>query len=163
MVLTRDGVLQGIATPFAHALDAKRALAPTALDGDLCLHETDDLEGRPEELPWQPAELAGENLGERLDLLVGGGGIDDEGGLAVALVDRLGPHEDGGALHAREVDVAAAPLRHGEADERAAAAVLRVGEAAEVTATAEVAVAEFVPLAAQLPTGLRRGRHEHLR
>src|SRR5213079_2463723 len=36
----------GLATPFAHALDAKRALAPTALDRDLCLHETDDLEGR---------------------------------------------------------------------------------------------------------------------
>src|SRR5213083_1268662 len=60
-----------------------------------------------------------------------------------SLMDRLGPHEDPGALHAREVDVAAAPLRHGEADERAAAAVLRVREAAEVAATAEVAVAEF--------------------
>src|SRR5437773_9072489 len=163
MVLARDRVLQGFAAGFAHALDAKRALAPAALDGDLLFQQTDDLEGRSEQLPRHPTELPGEDLGQRLDLLVGGGGVDDKGGLAVALMNRLGPHEDPGALHAGEVGVAAAPPRHREADERAAAAVLRIREAAEVAATAEVAVAELVTLPAHLPTGLRRGRHGYLR
>src|SRR2546427_1574691 len=163
VVLARDRVLQSITAALAHAVDAKRALAPAALDGDLLFQESDDLEGRSEQLPRHPTELPGEDLGQRLDLLVGGGGVDDEGGFPVALVNRLGPHEDPGALHAGEVGVAAAPLRHREADERAAAAVLRIREAAEVAATAEVAVAELVTLPAHLPTGLHRGRHGHLR
>src|SRR5918996_882464 len=163
VVLACDRVLQSFAAGFAHTLDAERALAPAALDGDRGLHESDDLERRSEQLPREPAELAGENLRERLDLLVGRGGVDDERPTAVTLVDGLGPHGDHAALHAREVDVATAPRRHRHADERAAAAVLRVREAAEVTATAEVAVAEFVTLAAHLPTSFRRRRHGHLR
>jgi hypothetical protein len=50
--------------------------------------------GGSKQLPRQSAELAGEDLGEHLDLPVSRGGLDDEGGLAVALVDRRGPHED---------------------------------------------------------------------
>src|SRR2546426_8857707 len=75
VVLAGDGVLQRIAAPFADALDAERALAAGALDGDLRLHEPGDLEGGPEQLPRQSAELAGEDLGEGLDLLVAGGVI----------------------------------------------------------------------------------------
>src|SRR2546428_5166391 len=88
VVLARDRVLQGFAAPLAHAVDAERALAPAALDGDLLFQESDDLEGRSEQLPRHPTELPGEDLGERLDLLVGGGGVDDEGRLAGGLVDR---------------------------------------------------------------------------
>src|SRR5438046_5330327 len=82
VVLARDRVLQGVAAPLAHALDAERALAPAALDGDLLLQEAGDFKGGSEELPGHSAELAGEDLREGLDLLVGGGGVDDEGGLA---------------------------------------------------------------------------------
>src|SRR6188474_2755188 len=42
MILARDRVLQGIAAGFAHTLDAERALAPAALDGDLLLQKPDD-------------------------------------------------------------------------------------------------------------------------
>src|SRR5207247_2564652 len=132
VVLARDRVLQSITAALAHAVDAKRALAPAALDGDLLFQESDDLEGRSEQLPRHPTELPGEDLGQRLDLLVGGGGVDDKGGLAVALMNRLGPHEDPGALHAGEGGVAAAPPRHREADERAPAAVRRIRDAAGV-------------------------------
>jgi hypothetical protein len=159
VIFAIDRILQGVATPLAHALDAERAFTPGAFDGDLRLHETGDLESGPKQLPREPAELAGEDLGERLDLPVSGRGLDDEGGLAVALVDSLGPHEDPGALHAGEVGIATATIRHREADERAAAAVFGVWEAAKVTAATEVAIAELVSLSAHLPTGFRRGRH----
>src|SRR5437867_12636332 len=37
VVLARHRILQCIAAPLAHAVDAERALAPAALDGDLLL------------------------------------------------------------------------------------------------------------------------------
>src|SRR5207249_3676188 len=66
VVLARDRVLQSITAALAHAVDAKRALAPAALDGDLLFQESDDLEGRSEQLPRHPTELPGEDLGQRL-------------------------------------------------------------------------------------------------
>src|SRR5262249_30623437 len=156
VILAGHGILEDVAAPLPDAFDAEGAPAASALDGDLPLLEAHHLEGRSEQLPRQAAELAGEDLRERLHLLVGGGGVDDASGVAVAFGDRLGPHEDGRPLDAAQVHRTAAPLRHGEADEGLAATVLRVRKPAEVAATPEVAVAEFVATAGHRPSGFRR-------
>src|SRR5687768_16209622 len=161
MLVAGHGVLERIAAALADAFHLEHALAALAFDGDPHLFEADDLEGRPKQLPRHPAQLAAEDLREHANLLVGGRGIDDEDGLAAAVMNRFRPFDDRGALDAVERYVAASALRDVQADMGAAAADLRIGNSAEVAAPAEVTVAELVAVAAHLPLG--RSRHDGLR
>src|SRR5437867_12468761 len=132
VVFARHRVLERIATSLTDALSAERALPSAALDRDLRFHETNNVGRGPQDLPRHAAELAGEDLAQRLHLLIRGSRIHDEGDLAVPLVDRLRPGINAGALHAGEIHVTTLAAADVEPDQGATAAVLGIREPPEV-------------------------------
>ena len=91
--------MKRLAAAFADPFHREGAAAPFALDRDFRFLEADDLEGGAEQLPRQPAKLAGEDLRELLDLPVSRRRVHYEDGLAIPVVNGLRPLDQGGALH----------------------------------------------------------------
>src|SRR5687768_15257522 len=124
MIFSGHRILERIAAPLADSLGLEDAFDSAALNGYSCFLESHDGERGSEQLPRHAAQLASENLSERVDLFVGRGGIDDEDAFAVALVDRLGPMEDGRTFNAGQAHLAAGAAGCVNPDKGPAASIL---------------------------------------
>ncbi len=123
VVLAGHRVLHRGAQRLADAGDLEAAVHPVVVQLHLGPHDPGDFEGGAEDRPRQAPELAGEDLGEGTELLVGDRRRHDEDRLAVTIVDRLRPAEDGDGGDVGQVEVAAAALTDVGGDRRLARAV----------------------------------------
>src|SRR6185503_11018120 len=151
MILAGNRVLKRVAEAFADTLGFEHTLGAGSLNRNFGLHEPSYFKGRSEDLPGHTAQFPGEDLRQRVDLLLGHGRLHYEDALPVAFMNGFGPGDNRRAPYPREIDTAARAALDRHADEGAAAPILRVWEASKVAAAAEVAVAKLVALAFESP------------
>ena len=107
MLLTRDRILESTALGTADTGDVEAAINSVVFNVDGGADDASHGKCRAEDRPRQPTELAGEDLGQAAQLLVGHFRRNDEDCLAVPVVNCLRPIDDGHGVDSTEIDFAA--------------------------------------------------------